>query len=58
MERVLYRSHRPPPLLQCGFKLAFQDTSNTMFVQLHLRKVGEVGEPVWPALKPCIYKRR
>lgn len=43
---------------QCGFKLAFQDTSNTMFVQLHLRKVGEVGEPAWPALKPCIYKRR
>ncbi|CAI5490543.1 unnamed protein product [Closterium sp. Naga37s-1] len=58
-------------LKQLGFRLVSKDLSNKMFLLLFLEKVqselkkGQVKKNIsvsaditWPALKPCLYKRR
>lgn len=45
-----------------GFKVLKQDLSNKMFVVWVFQNVGDDADDIdailWPALKPCIYKRR
>jgi ribosomal RNA-processing protein 8 len=45
-----------------GFAVVSVDLSNTLFVVWVLRRVQEARGPLesveWPALKPCMYKRR
>lgn len=42
-----------------GFQVTKQDASNKMFVLFVARKARQTSENVrWPALKPCLYKRR
>ena len=42
-----------------GFTLKETDESDTMFVVYRLlRTAGEPGQPQWPELKVCEYKRR
>lgn len=50
-------------LAALGFELVSQDVRNKMFVVWLLRKMSHtapaaVDASSWPALKPCIYKRR
>lgn len=49
-------------LQHIGFSVVSEDLSNKMFVVWVLRKVQEARGPLesveWPALKPCMYKRR
>ena len=42
-----------------GFQVTQQDASNNMFVVFVAKKARQTGAKFkWPALKPCLYKRR